>query len=67
MLTMRQSKRVSGKCKINTRQYANCGVRHALQQNHDVTLDQEDYISTLRLIVHPELTGAPAETQATAD
>eukprot|EP00973_Karenia_brevis_P057710 8028227-Karenia_brevis.AAC.1 len=59
--------RVTGKCKINKRQYANCGVRHTLQQNHDVILDQDDYISTLRPTVHPEFTGAPAEDLATTD
>ena len=33
--------------------------------NGDVTLDQDQYISTLRPITHDELTGAPADSPAT--
>eukprot|EP00973_Karenia_brevis_P075340 10466230-Karenia_brevis.AAC.1 len=59
--------RVFGKCRINKTQYANCGVRHTLRKNHDVSLDRDDYVSTLRPILHPELTGAPAEDLATTN
>ena len=57
--------KVFGKCKLNKHQFTNCGVRHTMQQNHDVILDQDEYIGTLRPIVSPELTGAPAEKEAT--
>jgi hypothetical protein len=57
--------KVFGKCKLNKRQFTNCGVRYTLQDNHDVVSDQDEYIKTLRPIVSPELTGAAAEKEAT--
>ena len=53
------------KCKLSKRQYTNCGVQSTLLDNHDVTQDQDAYIDTLRPIVSNELTGAPAERDAT--
>ena len=46
-----------GKCKLNKHQFTNCGVRYTMNSNHDVICDQDEYIKTLRPIVHPELTG----------
>ena len=57
--------KVFGKCKLNKHQFTNCGVRYTMQDNHDVTTDQDEYIKTLRPIVSSELTGAQAEHDAT--
>eukprot|EP00973_Karenia_brevis_P008517 1151160-Karenia_brevis.AAC.1 len=42
--TMRRSNGYFRKSEINKRQDADCGVRHTLQQNLDVTLDQLLYV-----------------------
>ena len=57
--------KVFDKCKLNKHSFTNCGVRHQKLSNGDVTMDQDDYISTLRPITSPELTGAAAEKDAT--
>ena len=57
--------KVFGKCKLNKRQFVNCGVRYTQLDNGDVTTAQDEYIATLRPIVCSELTGAPAEAKAT--
>ena len=57
--------KVFGKCKVHKKQYTNCGVQSTMLDSHDVTMDQDAYISTLRPIVHVELTGATAEHEAT--
>ena len=57
--------KVFGPCKISKRQYTNCAVRTTLTDDHDVISDQDEYIKTLRPIVHSELTGAAAERDAT--
>ena len=54
-----------GKCKLTKHQFTNCGVRYTMNSNHDVICDQDEYINTFRLIVHPELTGQAAEREAT--
>ena len=43
--------------------FTNCGVRYS-KTAQDVSMDQDEYIKTLRPIQHPELTGAPAEAAA---
>ena len=53
-----------GKCKLNTGTFTNCGVRYS-KTSKGVEMDQDEYVKTLRPIVHPELTGAPAEKPAT--
>ena len=36
-----------------------------MNSNHDVVCDQDEYIKTLRPIMHPETTGQAAEKEAT--
>ena len=57
--------KVFDKCKLNKNEYTNCGVRNIKHPNGDVTLDQDEYIKTLRPIVSSELTGNAAEAAAT--
>jgi len=57
--------KVFGCCKISKHQFTNCGVQYTMKDNHDVVMDQDVYIGTMRPIVHKELTGAPAEKEAT--
>merc|ERR1712086_862475 len=57
--------KVFGKCKLNKKQFTNCGVQYTQNDNGDIILDQDGYISTLRPIMTPELTGAAAEHEAT--
>jgi hypothetical protein len=57
--------KVFGSCKINKNLFTNCGVRHTMTKEHDVIMDQDVYIATMRPIVHADLTGAPAEREAT--
>ena len=54
-----------GKCKLSKHQFTNCGVKYTMTENHDVVMDQDDYIKTLRPITHSELTGAPPDQKAT--
>eukprot|EP00973_Karenia_brevis_P056103 7802631-Karenia_brevis.AAC.1 len=42
------------------------GTEKEIDSYHEA-VERDDYIATLRPIVHPELTIAPAETQAAAD
>ena len=60
----RAVEKVFGPCKTNKHEFTNVGVRHRKLENGDVTLDQDAYISTLRPIVSPDLTGKPAEAEA---
>ena len=53
-----------GKSKLTKRQFTNCGVQYTLMPNHDMQLDQDAYISTLRPIVSTDLTGARPEDRA---
>ena len=58
--------RTFGPCKIHKHSYVNCAIRYFKDPVHgNVTLDQDEYIKKLRPIVSPELTGAPAEAEAT--
>ena len=57
--------KVFGKCKLNKHQFTNCGVQYTMDKDHNVIMDQDDYIKTLRPIVSTELTGASAEALAT--
>ena len=56
---------VFGSTKIHKHEYTNCGVRSIMDKEHNVSLDQDEYIKTLRPIVSPELTGASPEQEAT--
>ena len=56
---------VFGSTKIHKHEYTNCGVRSIMDSQHNVSLDQDEYIKTLRPIVSPELTGASPEQEAT--
>jgi hypothetical protein len=49
---------------MNKHLFTNCGVEYAKLENGDVVMNQDAYIKTLRPIVSPELTGAPAEAEA---
>ena len=60
-----QVEKVFGKCKLNKRQFTNCGVQYTLLANGDIQMDQDEYIKTLRPIMHSELTGAKAESPTT--
>ena len=57
--------RVFGSTKIHKHEYTNCGVRSVMDKDHNVTMDHDEYIKTLRPISSPELTGAIAEKDAT--
>ena len=57
--------KVFGKCKLNKRQFTNCAVQYTLLEDGSVSTDQDAYIAQLRPIVHPELTGATADKEAT--
>jgi len=57
--------KVFGPCKMTKHQYTNCGVQTTMLANHDVVLDQDEYIKTMRPIVSGELTGAAADQKAT--
>ena len=54
-----------GACQLNKHTYTNCAVRYVKTEDGSVTLDQDEYIKQLRPIIHPELTGADAESKAT--
>ena len=62
---VKEVERVFGKCKTNKHTFTNVGVRHTKDANGDVIMDQDEYIKTLRPIVSRELTGAPAQAEAT--
>ena len=62
---VKEVEKVFGKCKLNKRQFTNCGVQYTQKDCGDIVLDQDSYIATLRPIVTSELTGAPAEHEAT--
>ena len=56
---------VFGKCKLHKHVYTNCAIRYEKDlTTGDVRMDQDEYIATLRPIVSSELTGAPAEQNA---
>ena len=57
--------RIFGKCKLNKHQFTNCGVQYTMTPEHNIELDQDAYIKTLRPIVHSELTGADANAECT--
>ena len=57
--------KVFGKRKLNKRQVTNCGVQYTQKDNGDIALDQDVYVGTVRPIMISELTGAPAEHEAT--
>ena len=63
--TMPENSVLFWKCKLNQRQFINCGVWYTMQPNHDVVSDLDEYIKTLRPSVSSELTGAAAEKEAT--
>lgn len=56
---------VFGSCRLSRHTFVNCGVCYSKLSNGNVTMDQDDYIKTLRPIVSSELTGAPPEQKAT--
>jgi hypothetical protein len=56
---------VFGSTEIHKHEYTNCGVRSVMDKDHNVTLDQHEYIKTMRPIVSPELTGSAAEKDST--
>ena len=58
-------KKEFGKCKLSKHQFTSCGVRYTMTSNHGIVCDQDEYIKTLRPLVHPELTGQAAEKEAT--
>eukprot|EP00959_Pyramimonas_sp_CCMP1952_P353696 7410433-Pyramimonas_sp.AAC.1 len=53
-----------GKCKLNKHTYTNSAVIYIKDEDGNVTLNQYEYIKQLRLIQHPELTGADAGAQS---
>ena len=56
---------VFGSTKIHKHEHTNCGVRSIMDKDHNVTLDQDEYIKSLRPITSSELTGASADKEAT--
>ena len=54
-----------GEVKLNKHCYTCVGIRQEKLPNGDVQLDQDEYIKTMRPIVHPDLTGAKPEDPAT--
>ena len=61
----KEVEKIFGKCKLNKRQFTNCGVQHTCLDDLDVILDQDVYITTMRPIVHSELTGTSPDKEAT--
>ncbi len=62
---VKRVEQVFGKCKLNKHTFTNCGIRYLKDKDGSVIMDQDDYIKTLRPIVHPELTGAAADAKVT--
>ena len=58
-LLMSELKNISGKLIINKNEFTNCGVHHKRHPDGSITLDQNEYISALIPIEHPELSNAP--------
>ena len=56
---------VFGSTKIHKHEYTNCGVRSIMDKDHDVNLNQDEYIKSLRPITSSEPTGASADKEAT--
>eukprot|EP00959_Pyramimonas_sp_CCMP1952_P317940 6653407-Pyramimonas_sp.AAC.1 len=54
-----------GKCRPNKHTCAKCDVIYTTDEGVNVALDQDESITQLRPIQHPELTGADADGQAT--
>ena len=57
--------KVFGECKVSKHSFTCVGVRHQKLENGDISLDQDEYIKTMRPIVSPELIGAPPDAKAT--
>ena len=54
-----------GEVKLNKHSYTCVGVRQQKLPDGSVQLDQDEYIKTMRPIVHPDLTGSKPEDRAT--
>ena len=58
---------VFGKMKLEWNNFTNCGVRHIQdKESKEVTLDQEEYISGIKLCVHPDISSKDSESLAEA-
>ena len=53
-----------GRCALRKHTFVSSGLRHSMQDKHDVVIEQDAYAATLGPVVHPELTGAAAEKEA---
>ena len=62
---LKQIQDVFGQMKLEWNTFTNCGVRHSQDKTtKEVDLDQEEYIKGIRLCVHPDITGKPADSLA---
>eukprot|EP00439_Symbiodinium_sp_Y106_P049299 s2398_g6.t1 len=46
-----------GKLAYSEKQFTNCGLRHTRMDDGSIQMDQDEYISAMKQIRHPELTG----------
>ncbi len=56
-----------GDLDIEKDEYTNCGVEHKRLSNGTVEMTQSRYINSLKTIGHPELVGAAAEAETSAE
>ena len=58
-ILMKELEHVFGKLTVSKNEFTNCGVHHTRHPDGSITLDQNEYISALIPIKHPELSNAP--------
>ena len=56
--------RTFGKLKYHEKSFTNTGVRHNQLEDGSVETDQDEYLKALQPIVHQDLVGAPADSDA---
>ena len=68
ILILQQIEKVFGKLKIEWHEFTNCGVRPRQHKvTKEISLDQMEYASSLRIIAHPELMSKKAEDAVCAE
>ena len=56
-----------GKLTYSEGTFTNCGLRHCRLEDGTIQMDQNEYISAMRPIRHPELTGRPSSDPCTSE
>ena len=62
---MAKIEQVFGKLRIIEKSFTNCGIRHSQHEDGSISLDQNQYLDTLKPIIHDDLRGQPAEKPVT--